>query len=324
LLIGSFSDSLFPNWKYSVAEKTVDRIEELRVFVTIAESQGFAPAARRLGISAAQASKLVARLEDRLNTRLFNRTTRDVSLTDSGRILHARARVLVEEYDLLERSAHETAAPRGLLRLSAPVSFGIQQLGSVLSDFAAAYPDVGLEVHFADRMVNLVDEGFDVAVRIGTLLDSSLIARKLTTVRFVTVASPEYLTKRAAPRRPDDITNHNIILDLNLPDTSVWVFGKGSKRTEVRLNSQLRFSNPYICVAATRAGLGITRVPAFAAAEDLRNGRLTALLRQHEPDPATIYAVYPHARHLASKVRVFVDFLARRFAGEPEWHRGWR
>ena len=306
------------------AEKTVDRIEELRVFVTIADLQGFAPAARRLGISPAQASKLVARLEDRLNARLFNRTTRDVSLTDSGRILHARARVLVEEFDQLERSAHETAAPRGLLKLSAPVSFGIQQLGSVLSDFAAAYPQVSLEVQFADRMVNLVDEGFDVAVRIGTLSDSSLIARKLATIRFVTVASPEYLAKRGAPREPDEITNHDVILDLNLPDPSVWVFGKGLKPAAVRLNSRLRFSNPYICVAAACAGLGITRVPAFAAAENLRNGRLTTLLRQHEPDPATIYAVYPHARHLASKVRVFVDFLAYRFTGEAEWHRGWR
>jgi DNA-binding transcriptional LysR family regulator len=276
-------------------------------------------------MSPAQASKLVARLEDRLNARLFNRTTREVSLTDSGRVLHARARVLVEEYDQFEKSAHETAAPRGLLKLSAPVSFSIYQLGSVLSDFAVAYPEVSLEVQFSDRMVNLVDEGFDVAVRsAATLLDSSLIARKLSTIRFVTVASPKYLAKRGAPRETDEIKNHDVILDLNVPDPNVWIFGKGSKRTEIRLSSRLRFSNPYVCVAAAREGLGITRVPAFAAAEDLRKGRLRTLLRQHEPDPATIYTVYPHARHLASKVRVFVDFLADRFAGEAEWHRGWR
>ena len=160
----------------------MDRIDEFRIFVTVADLRGFAQAGRRLGISPAQVSKLIARLEDRLNSRLFNRTTRNVSLTDVGRALHARARVLVEEYDQLERSAQETAKPRGLLKLSAPISFG-QQLGPTLLDFASTYPDVALEVSFTDRLVNLVDEGFDAAVRISTLADSTLIARKLANVQ---------------------------------------------------------------------------------------------------------------------------------------------
>ena len=170
----------------------MDRLDELRVFVTVADLRGFAPAARRLAISPAQVSKLIARLESRLNTRLLNRTTRNVSLTDAGRAFHARARALVEEFEQLEKSAQETATPRGLLKLSVPVSFGMQ-LGAHLLDFARAYPDVGLEVSVTDRMVNLVDEGIDAAVRIGTLTDSSLVARKLATVRAVTVASPGYL-----------------------------------------------------------------------------------------------------------------------------------
>ena len=302
----------------------MDRIEELRVFVAVADLRGFAQAARRLGMSPAQASKLIARLEDRLNNRLLNRTTRDVSLTDSGRTFHARARVLVEEFDQLERSAHEGAMPRGLLKISAPLSFGIQQLGPMLVDFARAYPDVGLEVSFTERMVNLVEDGFDAAVRIGTLADSSLVARKLATIRNVTVASSEYLATHGVPRKPEELQKHDLILDLNFADPYVWSFGSGAKRMQVRVTGRLGFANPYICLAAVRAGLGIARAPAFAAAEDLRNGRVTTLLTKYEPDPGTVYAVYPHARHLASKVRVFVDFLAARFAGEAEWHQGWR
>jgi DNA-binding transcriptional LysR family regulator len=302
----------------------MDRIQEMRVFVAVADLRSFAQAARRLGVSTAQASKLIARLEDRLNCRLLHRTTRDVSLTDSGRTLHARARALVEEFDQLERSAQEMAMPRGLLKISAPLSFGIQQLGPMLVDFARAYPDVGLEVSFTERMVNLVDDGFDAAVRIGMLADSSLVARKLATIRNVTVASPEYLATHGVPRTPEALQKHDLILDLNFADPYVWSFGSGAKRMGVRVTGRLRFANPYICLAAARAGFGIARAPAFAAAEDLRNGRVTSLLTKYEPDPATIYAVYPHARHLASKVRVFVDFLAARFTGEAEWHQAWR
>jgi DNA-binding transcriptional LysR family regulator len=302
----------------------MDRIEGLRVFVAVADLRSFARAARRLGVSPAQASKLIARLEDRLATRLLNRTTRDVSLTDSGRAFQARARTVVEEFDELERSAQEAALPRGQLRLSAPLAFGVQQLAPVLTDFARAYPDVGLEVAFTDRTLNLVEEGFDAAVHIGTLADSSLVARKLATARNVTIASPAYLAARGVPREPQELERHDLILDLNFPDPYVWSFGGGARRVQVRVGGRLRFANPNVCVAAARAGFGIARAPAFAAAEDLRHGRVTALLTRYEPEPATIYAVYPHARHLASKVRVFVDFLAERFRGEAEWHQGWR
>ena len=293
----------------------MDRIDEFRIFVTVADLRGFAQAGRRLGISPAQVSKLIARLEDRLNSRLFNRTTRNVSLTDVGRALHARARVLVEEYDQLERSAQETAKPRGLLKLSAPISFG-QQLGPILLDFASTYPDVALEVSFVDRLVNLVDEGFDAAVRISTLADSSLIARKLANVQGVTIAAPQYLAKRGTPRVPDDLRSHEAILDLNMADPHTWVFGTGSKRLDVRVSGRLRFGNPYISLEAARADFGIARVPDFVAENNLKNGELVRLLEKYEPAaPVGMYVVYPHARHLASKVRVFVDFLVERYAG---------
>jgi len=290
----------------------MDRIEELRVFVSVADLQGFAQAARRLGISPAQVSKLIARLEDRLNSRLFNRTTRDVSLTDEGRALQTRARALVEEYDQLERSAQETAKPRGLLKLSAPITFGMQ-LGRTLLDFARAYPDVGLDVSFTDRHVNLVEEGFDAAVRISSLADSSLIARKLASVQAVTIAAPKYLAERSTPRVPADLRAHEAIIDLNRGDT--WEFGTGSKRLNVRMSGRLRFGDPYIAMAAARAGFGIARVPDFVAEDNLKNGSLVRLLEKYEPAaPVTMYVVYPHTRHLASKVRAFVDFLVERYA----------
>jgi DNA-binding transcriptional LysR family regulator len=298
----------------------MDRIEELRVFSTVADLRGFAQASRRLGISPAQVSKLIARLEDRLDTRLFNRTTRDVSLTDEGRALHARARALVEEYDQLERSVQETAKPRGLLKLTAPISFS-EQLSPILFDFASAYPDVALEVSFTDRFVNLVDEGFDAALRISRLADSSLIARKLANVQGATVASPQYLAKRGTPQVPDDLSKHEAILDLNSTDPQIWVFGSPAKRLEVRVSGQLRFSSPHICVSAARANFGVARVPDFVAEESLKNGELIRLLEKYEPTaPVNTYVVYPHARHLASKVRVFVDFLVERYARTKTKH----
>lgn len=292
----------------------MDRIEELRVFVAVADLRGFAQAGRRLSISPAQVSKLIARLEDRLSTRLFNRTTRDVSLTDEGRAMQGRARVLVEEYDQLEQSAQQTARPRGLLKISVPNSFG-DKLGTTLLDFAATYPDVGLDVSFTDRVVNLVEDGFDAAVRITSLADSSLIARKLADIRGVTVAAPRYLAKRGTPRTPDDLPSHEAILDLNMNPPNTWFFGTGSKRSAVRVSGRLRFGNPYLTLAAARAGFGIARVPSFVAENELGQGKLVRLLETYEPEaPLSMYVVYPHARHLASKVRVFVDFLVERLA----------
>ncbi|MBS0295476.1 MAG: LysR family transcriptional regulator [Proteobacteria bacterium] len=302
----------------------MDGIGDIRTFIAVADARSFAAAARKLAISPAQASKLVARLEDRLGARLLNRTTRDVSLTDVGRAYLDRARALVDEFDALETSVRDTAkGPRGLLKVSAPVSFGALQLQPALLDFAAAYPDLGLEVFYADRAVNLVDEGFDAAVRIGHLSDSSLVARRLAVTRVVTCASPAYLAHRGAPERPSDLSSHDVVLDLNLRDPSHWPFVENGRRIDVRVQGRLRFSRAEACLAAAREGWGIAREPAFVAAEDLRAGRLKLVLPAFEPQPLPIHAVYPHARHLAAKVRVFVDFLAERFAGEPEWHRGW-
>ncbi len=301
----------------------VDRFDEIRGFTAVADARSFVRAARRLGISTAQISKLVAKLEDRLGARLLNRTTRDVSLTDTGRAYLERARELIEQFDTLEASVRDTVGPRGLLKISAPISFGAVELGPALLDFAVAYAEVGLEVSFSDRNVNLVEEGFDAAVRIGNLSDTSLVARKLAAVRVVTCASPAYIAQHGAPGRPEELTEREIIIDLSRRDPFVMSFGRGANRMEVRTNGRLRFSSAHACVLAARAGLGIARIPAFVAAADLRAGRLRSLLAEYEPDAVSVHVVYPTTRHLAAKVRVFVDFLALRFVGEPPWHQGW-
>jgi len=302
----------------------MDRIEEIRGFAAVADARSFSGAARRLGISAAQMSKLVARLEDRLGVRLLNRTTRDVSLTDTGRAYLEQARDFLATFEQLESSVSDTAGPRGLMRISVPVSFGAIAVEPALLDFAAAHGQVGLEVSFTDRAVNLVEEGFDAAVRIGSLTDSSLVARRLSSARIVTCASPDYLARHGVPLAPGELAGREVIIDLNRRDPFVLDFGRGAGRQTVRVDGRLRFAGAQACLAAARAGFGVARTPAFAAVDDLRAGRLQPLLSAHEPEPLPIHVVYPHARHLAAKVRAFVDFLVQRFAGEPEWHRGWQ
>src|ERR1700761_2499145 len=186
----------------------MDRFDEITAFAAVADARSFTQGARRLGVSSAQVSKLVARLENRLGARLLNRTTRDVSLTDTGRAYLERARSLLEDFEALEGSVRDQGGPKGLLKISAPFSFGASQLTPALLDFAAAYPEVSLEVASTDRMVNLVEEGFDVAVRIGVLSDSSLVARRLAPVRFVTCASPAYLQRAGEPRSLEDLAGH--------------------------------------------------------------------------------------------------------------------
>ena len=301
----------------------MDRFDEISAFAAVADARSFTQGARRLGVSSAQVSKLVARLENRLGARLLNRTTRDVSLTDTGRAYLERAKSVLEDFEALEGSVRDQSGPRGLLKISAPFSFGASQLTPALLDFAAAYPEVSLDVSATDRMVNLVEEGFDVAVRIGQLADSSVIARKLAAVRLVTCASLEYLARAGTPASPHDLAQHEAIIDTNARDPMVWTYGGPTDQHEVRVHGRLRFGGADACVAAGRRGLGVVRTPAFAATEDLRAGRLVPLLCAWEPSVIYVHAVYPHARHLAAKVRAFVDFLADRYGGEPEWHQGW-
>lgn len=304
----------------------MDRLDCDRMFVAVLEAGSFARAASRLGTSSGQASKLVAKLETILGVQLVKRTTRALSPTEVGQAYYERIRGLIDDLDAIDSSVRNASgAPAGRLRLSAPVSFGTIQLQPALLDFAVAYPDIHLDVSFADRVVNLIDEGFDAAIRIGRPEDSSLIVRRLCDARTVFVAAPAYLERHGAPHVPEDLRSHDCIIDTNYRDPSNWTFRRPGTRTRATIDvtGRLRFSNAEACLAAAQTALGIARVPSFVAGDAIRAGRVRRVLGAMEDEPMGIHALYPPARHLARKVRTLVDFLAERFQGQPDWDRNW-
>ncbi|MCT4494033.1 LysR substrate-binding domain-containing protein [Bosea minatitlanensis] len=235
----------------------MDRLDCDRMFVAVLDTGSFATAARRLGVSSGQASKLVSKLETDLSVQLLKRTTRALSPTEVGQAYYERMKALLEEFDTLDASVRNASgAPAGRLRLTAPMSFGTLQLAPVLLDFARAFPDIQLDVGFSDRVVNLIDEGFDVAVRIGNPVDSSLIARKLYDARIVVVAASSYLERYGEPLRADDLVRHDCIIDSNFRDPLNWRFAPASAAgsTVIAVSGRLRFSNGETCLAAARAG----------------------------------------------------------------------
>jgi DNA-binding transcriptional LysR family regulator len=303
----------------------MDRLDCDRMFIAVFETGGFSRAAKRLGTSAGQASKLVTRLENELGVQLFRRTTRALSPTEVGRAYYERLKGLIEEFDALEasvRSASGRAA--GRIALTVPMSFGATQLAPALVAFAEAYPEIQLDVSFSDRLANLVDEGFDAAVRIGEPQDSSLIARRLCPMRVVVCASTAYLAKRGFPAGPAALADHDCVIDANFRDPGVWRFrASDGEPIRVAVRGRLRFSNPEVCVAAAAAGLGIARVPSFIAGPRIARGELTQVLGAFELPPSGLFVVYPPGRHLAARVRALVDFLSEQFRGVPSWDQGW-
>lgn len=303
----------------------MDRLEADRMFVAVMETGSFTAAAERLGTSSGQASKLVARLEGALGVRLLSRTTRAVSPTEAGRAYFDRLRPLLDEFDTLDAAIRDVShAPRGRLRLTAPLTFGAMELAPALNEFAAEYPGIELDVGFSDRVVNLVDEGFDLAVRIGRPEDSSMIARKLCDVRILILAAPAWLDRHEEPQTPADLPGLDCIIDSNFREPNRWpVRDATGAAASITVAGRLRYSNTEACLGAARAGLGLACVPAFVAAEALRKGQVRQVLASFEPAPYAVHAVYPHGRHLAGKVRVLVDFLARHYRGRPRWEKGW-
>ncbi len=299
----------------------MDRLEAERMFCAVMETGSFAAAARRLGTSSGQASKLVQRLEHDLGVRLLNRTTRAVSATEAGQSYFDRLRSLVDEFDALQDAVKNAArSPRGRVRLTAPLTFGTMQLAAGLNAFALRYPDIFLDVSLTDRVVNLVDEGFDAAVRSGRAEDdSSLIARKLCDTRVVVIAAPAYLARHPEPRVPADLAAHACIIDTNFRTPTAWRLGGPGGPVTVQVQGRLSYSNAEACVMAAEAGLGIAHVPDFVAADSLARGATVRLLAGYESPPFGFYAMYPPGRHLAARVRVLVDFLADHFARQPGW-----
>ena len=304
----------------------MDRLSLDRLFVAILVAGSFVAASERLGVSSGQASKMLSRLEADLGVQLIKRTTRALSPTEIGQVYYERVKVLLEERDALDASIRQTSgAPSGRLRITAPMSFGAVQLVPALLAFAEHYPGISLDVSFSDRLADLVEEGFDVAVRIARLSDSSLIVRKLCDARIVTVASPAYITARGAPQHPEELSQHTCIIDTNFRTPHTWSFHDDASGQDVQVpvTGRIAFSNGEACLTAAERGLGIACLPSFIAGPKMREGKLTHLLRSFEPPALGVHALYPPARHLAAKVRALSDFLSDYFRSRPKWDEGW-
>jgi len=297
----------------------MDHLTGMAVFAKVVETGTFTGAARAMGLSKGAVSKQIARLEDRLGARLLNRTTRRSSLTEVGAAFYERCRRIVaeaEEAELAVTRLH--AEPRGTLRVNLPMSFGMIHMADALPDFMAAYPEISLDVTLDDRVVNVVDEGYDVVIRITELPDSSLIARRIAPFRIATCASPAYWDAHGRPKHPDDLRNHACLLYSYLSNLNEWRYRGPDGPFAVRVDGPMRGNNGDLLRAAAVAGLGVVRSPTFIVGCHLVEGRLEQVLAEYEDDDRGIYAVYPHNRHLSAKVRAFVDFMAKRFA-DPIW-----
>lgn len=286
----------------------MDRLTAERMFVKVVETGSFAAAARRLGTSSGQASKLVSKLESDLGVKLLNRTTRALSLTEAGQAYADRMRAILESFDDLTTELQSAAStPRGRIRLTAPLSFGTLRLAPILARFARDYPEISLEVQFTDRIVNLVEEGFDAAVRVGRTMDSALVGRKLGSARMLTVAAPHYLALRGRPLVPADLSTHDCILDTNSRDPGVWLYRQD---TRANVSGRLIFSNATACLAAAEEGLGIAYLPDFVVQDQLVQDRVVEILTDWSEVALGIHALWPGRRNLPRKLRVLVDYIA--------------
>ncbi len=298
----------------------MDTIEIMRTFVAVVAAGSFTGGAARLDISTALASKYVSRLEDRLGARLINRTTRSLNITEVGRAYHRRCLQLLDDFDELEAAIRDEAGPpKGDLRISAPRTFGEMYLTGAVGDFLAENPNITVAMTLSERFVDIIDEGYDMAVRIGDLPDSSLFARRIATTPLVACAAPLYLKAHGRPETPEQLSEFDCIIDTNLRRPDQWLFGTGVTERAVRVSGRFKVNSALAARNAVIGGAGIALIPLFAIADDLRNGRAEILLAEHAPPAFGIYTVYPHNRHLAGKVRAFVDFLANRFSGDPAW-----
>lgn len=303
------------------AEMTYEHLSAMAVFARVVEEGSFSHAARGLGVSKSAVSKQVSRLEDRLGVRLLNRTTRQLSLTEAGTAFHEHCRQLVADAEAAESAvSHLAAAPRGTLRVNAPMSFGQLHVAPALPDFLAAYPELSVEMQLSDRTVDLIEEGFDLAIRIGQLRDSSLIARRLAPMHRVVCAAPAYLEARGRPQHPRELKDHECLIYSYLSSGREWHFHGPEGELRVPVQGRLEVNNGDALLAAARQGFGVVMLPTFLAAGDLKAGRLEPVLQDWcEREAGGIHAVFPASRNLSPKVRVFVDFLARRFSGELDW-----
>lgn len=299
----------------------MDRLTSLGVFVAAVEEGSFAAAARRFGLSPAMAGKHVSEIEARLNARLLQRTTRRLSLTDAGQVYYERSKQILEAFDEANREASESqATARGVLRVAAPVTFGAMHLGEVIARYVEDHPQVNVEVVLGDRYVDLLDAGIDVAIRIGRLNDPELVTRRIAPCRMVVCASPAYIERHGAPRKPRDLLHAPRLAFSEAVSAGDWTLFDSKNRAHVVDGpSRISANNTQMLLSAALAGAGIAYGPTFVFGEHVRRGELVELLPRYRATELTIQAVYPSARRIPFKVRRFVDYLAEAFGDEPPW-----
>lgn len=298
----------------------MSELDDIRGFVAVVETGGFSSAARRLGVSKSIVSRRIARLEEELGTRLLSRTTRGVSPTEAGLEFKARGeRILADLAEARDAVARHGARIVGRLRLSLPLSFGIRHVAPLLADLAARHPGLEIDAAYSDRRVDLIAERFDAAIRIGSLPDSSLIARRIAPITTAIVASPAYLDRHGRPQRPEDLAGHECIIYTGRSDNGAWRFRSGRRWVSVRPEGRVRADSGDAVLATALAGLGIAGLPTFLAAGAIERGELEPLLRDYHLPEAAIYVVRPPGAQVPGKVRVLIDMMVERFGGVPYW-----
>lgn len=296
----------------------MDTLTSMRVFANVVEAGSFSGAADRLDMSRAMASKYVINLEDHLGTRLLNRTTRRLSLTESGTAYYERCVQIISDVQEAEQAAGQlTGTPRGTIKITMPVAYGLHRLGPVIADYVRLYPEVKLDISLNDRRLDLVEEGFDLAIRIGTLPESGLIARKLAVDRTVVCASPAYLQRHGVPEAPADLARHSCLGYTYTSSGDEWRLRSAESDAAIRIAGSIKANNGDMLRLAACNGAGIIFQPLFIVRDDLHAGRLVQILGDYTSKDLGIYAVYPSRKYLSAKVRTFVDFLVEQLGAAP-------
>lgn len=300
----------------------MDDLAAMQVFVRVVETGGFSAAGRALGMAPSSVSRRIGELEASLDSRLFRRTTRKLSLTEAGSIFFERSRQIVAAVEEARLAVtQDRAAPSGILRISVPSGVAQLRVATAVAAFHERHAAVRIVMAVTDRLVDIVDEGWDIAIRIGRLEDSSLVARKLGEGRRILCANPSYLERAGRPGRPVDLDDHACLTFRGHPGSNTWRFRKGDAVTEVRATGPLFADNGEALVEAACAGMGLVLMPEWLVGDELARGRLVEVLSNYTPEPAAtpFYALYAPGPYTAPKIRVFVDFMADRFSSDDAW-----
>ncbi|AWB66594.1 LysR family transcriptional regulator [Saccharobesus litoralis] len=294
----------------------MDTLDGLKTIIAVVETGSFTAASERLQMSKALVSKYVGEVEDKLDVRLFNRTTRRISLTEAGKRYYQQARLMLDQYaNMLDVVMDEQVKPKGLLRVSCPVTLGERTLAPLLPQFMTQYPDLKIDLLLGNRPVDMIEEGIDVRIRSGILEDSNMVARHIQTYPLYIVASPDYIKQHGAPQTLAELEQHNCIIDMNFSYGNHWpIIDKQGERHSIKVKSTLSSNSPMAIAEMVAAGAGIGLIASSIIHEDVTNGRLVQVMNDYTSDQFGLYAVYPHRKHVSQKVKCFVDFLMEKLA----------